>query len=322
MQLKLLHAQLAQSVALLLRVLHLYKTLLTIEPINFTSIQRHRWLLDLLPGDFNPIPQTQRKRLNSMGNNWFLIPKPNPNARLRLFCFPYAGGNAGTYLAWAEKLHYQVELVALQLPGRATRIAEPAISDMHQMIEALLNQSTCFTQLPYVLFGHSLGSKVAYEFAANMCRQRNRPPSHVIVSGSGAPHLPVEHLPLYNLPEAEFIAKLEKLQGTPVEVLQNKELMAMLTPLIRADFKIADTYIPDASPIECPFTILGGTQDHDVTTEMLAAWNQLTSAPGKIHMIEGNHFFVEQNRAAVLYVVNQVLENVLSASTAKMRQTG
>lgn len=257
-----------------------------------------------------------------IANSWFVIPKPNPNARIRLFCFPYAGGNAGTYLAWAEQLPSAVELVALQLPGRATRFAEPAISDMQHMIEALLKHSASFTERPYVLFGHSLGSKVAYEFAATMCRLGNRKPSHLLVSGSGAPHLPGEKIPLYNLPEAEFIAKLEKLQGTPLEILHNKELMAMLTPLIRADFKIADTYRPDARPIHCPLTILGGTLDQDVSADMLAGWNQLTHYPGHVHMIEGNHFFVEQNRSAVLAIVNQTLESLLSVNTAPLKQTG
>lgn len=240
-------------------------------------------------------------------NAWFNIPHPKQNARLRLFCFPYAGGNCNTYLKWAADLAEDIELVAVQPPGRAARINESPISSMPEMIRQLRHFDAVFQAKPFALFGHSLGSKIAYELAATLIRQHIAKPIHLFISGSGAPHVPCNHEPLHSLPEAQFIEKLEKLNGTPSEILRNRELMALLTPLIRADFKIGDTYQAVTSPIHCAFTVFGGDADYDVTREMLHAWHDLSLYRGPVHMVGGDHFFIEQNPLPVINVINHTL---------------
>ena len=240
-------------------------------------------------------------------NNLFLVPKPNVTSKVRLFCFPYAGGGVGTYLPWADKLPSFVELIAVQPPGRAARISEKPYSDMRDLINYLIKYAHYFSEKPYVLFGHSLGAKVAYELSATLTRLGYEQPRHLIISGSGAPHIPSMREPLSKLPEREFMEKLAQLNGTPKEILENKELMSLLSPLIRADFNIADTYKPELTPIPTPITVLGGTEDTGVTEELREGWFDLTSNPKEMHCIEGDHFFVEQNQERVIECVNKVL---------------
>jgi len=109
---------------------------------------------------------------------------------------------------------------------------------------------------PYLLFGHSLGSRIAFELALR-CRQLGLPsPVSFIASGSRAPHLRTHENPIYDLPEAEFVAKLRDLKGTPEEVLRNEELIQLLTPLLRADFRIADLYCAAQTRLDCPIVVL------------------------------------------------------------------
>lgn len=246
-----------------------------------------------------------------LSNNWFVVPKPLTNPKLRLVCFPYAGGGAQTYVSWADKLPEGVELVAIQPPGRANRIAEKPFSDMDKLISALISQMQSVKDVPYVLFGHSLGSKVAYELSATMQRLGQVNASHLIVSGSGSPGVASQEAPLYLLNDEEFIDKLSELNGTPREILENRELMSLLAPLIRADFKISDTYQPNGPLVDCPISILGGIDDADVTDELLQAWNELTTRPGRVHKFPGDHFFIEQHVDKVVQTVNDILFSVL-----------
>ncbi len=112
-----------------------------------------------------------------MNSDWFVIPSPKVNPTLRLICFPYAGGSAANYQPWSIKLPDFVELVIVQPPGRASRLLEPAISTMPEMVDALLPFKKELTSCPYILLGHSLGSRVAFQFALDVIRLGERHPS-------------------------------------------------------------------------------------------------------------------------------------------------
>jgi surfactin synthase thioesterase subunit len=254
-----------------------------------------------------------RGNLLIMNSRWFIRPRPRQAPSLRLICFPYAGGNAGTYVPWAAHLPPGVELVAVQLPGRGTRLDELPFSDMEPLVHELLAVFPAVIDRPYVLFGHSLGSRVAFELALR-CQRRGWPlPVCFIASGSRAAHLAEASAPLHDLPEAEFIDKLRELNGTPAEVLENLELIQLLTPLLRADFRIADLYRADGTPLDCPIAVLAGTEDEDVTPQLVEGWRDLTTAGCEIHWIPGGHFFIERNRAQVLGKINTILAQASEA---------
>ncbi|HEX5875859.1 MAG TPA: alpha/beta fold hydrolase, partial [Pyrinomonadaceae bacterium] len=164
-----------------------------------------------------------------------IYPKPNPHAGARLFCFPYAGGTAPIFRAWPNYLPAEVELCAVQYPGRGTRIAERLREDVEELMNSSYDELQPFLNKPFAFFGHSMGALVSYEFARRLQREERPGPIGLFVSGCTAPHLRATDRITYNLPEPEFIDELRRLQGTPPEVLDSKELMQLMLPIIRAD---------------------------------------------------------------------------------------
>ncbi|AZZ99365.1 alpha/beta fold hydrolase [Pseudoalteromonas sp. R3] len=246
-----------------------------------------------------------------MNNKLFVIPKPNPNAKLRLFCFPYAGGSPAIYMPWSNALHPDVELVLLQFPGRGARMGEAAHVDMQRKVNELLAHQAFLTEKPYVLMGHSLGSRVIFETTKHLA-ERNAPlPRHLIASGSRAPHTSSDKERIHNLPHDAFVAELYKLNGTPKELLEHKELMELLLPLLRADFQIAECYQGEAIALPCPITVFHGYDDSDISDEQLHGWQDLSDHTIDIHYFHGDHFFINQCRDEVIRAVNQVLSKIL-----------
>lgn len=250
-------------------------------------------------------------------SDWLFIPKPLALPSLRIICFPYAGGNALTYKSWVELLPNNVELVAIQPPGRCNRIFEPAFSDMNALVNGLLPAIKNIIDLPYILFGHSLGSKVAFELLSQLNNLDAPLPMHFIASGSRGPHIPACGTGIYNLPEKEFIKELIKLNGTQKEIHENEELIKLLLPVLRADLKLSHTYCSSSvNSFNCPISVLGGTEDTGVTPADLQSWESNFTSSATIHMIPGDHFFLDSQRHLVLRKINMIIKECLLKLTA------
>ena len=251
----------------------------------------------------------------SMTSNvsWFSSPKPNSSARLRLFCFPYAGGGAVIYRAWPEMLPPQIEISAAQLPGRGNRIREAPYTALMPLVEATCEAILPHLDRPFAFFGHSMGAMIAFELARHL-RERGSPqPVHLFVSGRRAPQIPRAPRVRYDAPEPEFIEELRTLEGTPPEVLDHPELMQLMLPLLRADFSVVHTYAyTPAPPLDCPITAVGGLQDEEANREHLEAWREHTSTDFKVRMLQGGHFFLNTERALLLRMIAQELRQHIS----------
>ena len=244
---------------------------------------------------------TRSGTMTQPANPWLYYFKPNPKASVRLFCFPYAGGTALVYRTWAQKFPASVEVVAIQLPGRATRMQEPSISKLTDLVEPIASALAPFVDKPFAFFGHSMGGLISFEVARFFRRQGRALPRHMFVSGRSAPQLNSDHPPLYNLPKEELLAELQQLEGTPREVLEHPELMDLMLPTLRADFSVCDTYeYTEEAPLACPITAFGGLQDSDVSRGRVEAWREQTSATFTLRMFPGNHFFIHSNETLLL----------------------
>lgn len=251
----------------------------------------------------------------AMSNSWVVFPRPNARASLRLFCFPYAGGGALIYRPWGDALPPHVEVCAVQPPGRGVRMGEAPLRRLPQVVEAAAQALRPYFDRPFAFFGHSMGALIGFELARRLERENETPPRHLFVSGHRAPHLPASRPPLYDLPDAELIGELRRLNGTPREVLENTELMRLMLPLLRADFSVCQTYVYAAAPpLTCPINAFGGLDDASVRREHLEGWRQHTASSFALRVFPGDHFFLHTSQASLLRALAQELEPLASAT--------
>jgi len=245
------------------------------------------------------------------GARWLPELQASPDARVRLFCFPYAGGSASTFASWPARLQPWIEVRPIQLPGRWNRVGEAPLTRPDEIVAALGRALPPLLDRPFALFGHSMGALLAFETARYLRRQGLAPPLRLFVSGRRAPQLPGDKILAPDASEAEFLRCLADLNGTPREVLEDVELMKFLGPVIRADFEVCRgyTYAPD-SPLCCPIIGFGGADDPEVAEGRLEAWRTHTSNWWESHIFAGDHFYLHSAAAPLLHTVVDYLHDV------------
>lgn len=244
---------------------------------------------------------------------WLPYSEPRAGSLLRLFCFPYAGGGASAFRGWAARLPREVEVHPVQYPGRETRMAEPTLADLDALVDDLLQGLRPVLQPPFAFLGYSMGSLVSFELARALRRRGLPGPAHLFVAARRAAHLPSREPPVHTLDEAAFLRRLGEMDGTPAELLHDRELMELCLPRLRADFTACERYAfrPEA-PLEQPITVLAGADD-DVTADELAAWGDLTRGPCAVHTFAGGHFFLESAAPALLRTLEGTLASLIRA---------
>jgi medium-chain acyl-[acyl-carrier-protein] hydrolase len=245
-------------------------------------------------------------------NSWVTCSRPRTQARLRLFCFPYAGGGASIFRAWPDDLP-GMQVCPVQLPGRENRLREPCFIRLEPLVQALVQALPPYLDMPYAFFGHSLGALIGFELARALVRENRSGPVHLFVSGHSAPQVQSLEPPIHQLPEPDFIKELRCLNGTPGEVLQHAELMALLLPVLRADFAINETYVyTPGTLLDCPISAFGGLQDNLASRDDLAAWRDQTRSTFTLRMFPGDHFFLHSARPLLLRAIVHDLAQSLS----------
>jgi surfactin synthase thioesterase subunit len=251
------------------------------------------------------------RRLQGDGPPWIAPRRPVPGARIRLFCFPYAGAGASLYRGWPTALP-GVDVVGIQLPGREGRFAEPAPSDLGTLIEGAAAAIAPMTRdLPYALFGHSVGSLLAFEVARRLRGLPDVPaPRHLIVGARRAPHVPNRLPRCGHLPDEEMLAQLEEIfgKGIPDEVAAVPDLIELLVPMLRADIRASEGYEYRAEPpLDVPLTAICGAGDATALPHEVEAWGRETTGPFAFSIVPGDHFFVKTSSPQVLRAVARAL---------------
>ncbi len=242
----------------------------------------------------------------AVASPWVAHSGASLDRRLRLFCFAYAGGGASVFRPWATALPPALEVFALRLPGRENRIKEAPFVRMTALIDALLPTILPYLNGPFAFFGHSLGALVSFELARALCERHSMVPRRLLVSACPAPQIARAGKALHTMPDAEFIAALQRLNGLPEAVLQNHELLEMLIPTLRADFAVYETYsFQPGPPLPCAISAFGGLRDTDIAREKLTAWNEQTANDFVVRMLPGDHFFIQSAQELLLRFVAQ-----------------
>jgi medium-chain acyl-[acyl-carrier-protein] hydrolase len=240
----------------------------------------------------------------------FLRPRPVAQPRKRLICFPYAGGSAAIYHQWPNSLPADIELVAIQYPGRATRMREAPCSDLAVLLDDIEGGIHPWLDRPYAFFGHSMGATVAFELTRRLRAAGKALPMYLFLSGRSAPHLPPVKPPVHDLPNDEFLAAIREFNGTPSELLEHRELMEMMLPVMRADFQSLETWkFKESPPLDIPMSVFGGISDGGVPLENLDAWAAHTTARFKRHMFPGDHFFLHHQFPAMLSIISRAMND-------------
>ncbi|MEW9516089.1 thioesterase II family protein [Streptomyces tubercidicus] len=247
-----------------------------------------------------------------MTDAWLRCRRPAHRPSARLVCLPHAGGTAGPYAAWGAGFPDDVELSAVQYPGREDRLSEPPADDLGTLVAGVCAALLPLTDRPLVLFGHSFGAVVAYEAARRMTAW-GTPPDHLVVSGRRAPSLPARG-DMHTRPDDELVAELVRLGGTRGELLADPAVRAVYLPAVRVDFKLAETYHRPASPpLACPVTAVMGETDTEVDEAQARAWAACTTGDFALRTFPGGHFYFTPRREPVLRLLTDVTRTAAAA---------
>jgi len=223
---------------------------------------------------------------------------------MRLFCFPFAGGSASAFYSWSAHLPANIELCAVQLPGRETRMREPLFDRVAPLTRTLADTLAPYFDKPFAFFGHSMGAIIAFELARELRRQGQTNLKGLFVSARVAPQAVVRQRPVHQMTEPELIATLRRFNGTPEIVFQTPELLDMLLPMLRADFAINECYTySDEPPLDIPITVFGGTGDTIVDARELDGWAQQTRRAFQLRMLAGDHFFLNTTQPQIIQAI-------------------
>lgn len=243
-------------------------------------------------------------------SDWFFVPKPLARPLTRLFCFPYACGSVQIFRSWISALPEFVELVAMQLPGRGSRLTEACFVQIGPAADQAADAIAQLGEPNVMLFGHSMGALLAYEVTRRLEERYALIPQCLLVSGYKSPTTMRTGHKYHLCDDTEFIAKIRELGATPDAILNDPEAMEFLLPAFRSDFAMAENYPfgPVKQHLRTEIIAFAGDQDSEASLDQVAAWRETTTAPFEMRAFAGGHFFIHDNEPEFLAALSQEIK--------------
>jgi acyl transferase domain-containing protein/surfactin synthase thioesterase subunit len=274
-------------------------------------------------------PQPIAFRPKDHAGNWLIIVGPRAAPRIRLFCFPFAGGGSAVYRNWAQFIDPTIEVVAIEPPGRLGRITEIPIADMKEFVDRLVLEMEGLLDQPFAFFGHCLGALTMYETTRRLIHTTTVRPDHLFASGARPPDRITDQgsfeqrvvhdllklaefrisLPAYAQPDDVFAELIRhfNIQATE-QLLSDPELRRLMLPVVRAEFQMATDYqFVREPPWEIPITCFAAKGDPYVSRHHALGWGRFTNSRLQVHIREGAHFAVVDDAAFIHDVINREL---------------
>lgn len=235
-----------------------------------------------------------------MNNNkispWFLLQPRTAMTEQRLFCFPYAGGSAQVFHGWSNLLPSSIEVIAIQAPGKGSRLLEKPCTSVGALCEELLaSLLPLLNEKPFSFFGHSNGAFIAFELACRLQAMKLTAPQKLLLSASPAPWTREFQQPFSEMSEVEFKEALRELKGTPPSILEDQSLFDLLLPGLRADFSMAENYSYQwKDSLEVETHVFYGEFD-EITEHQIFSWQDNIAPALSFEKIPGDHFFIHSH---------------------------
>ena len=260
---------------------------------------------------------------------WLVTVGPRTAPRARLFCFPFAGGGSAIYRNWAQSLKPAIEVIAIEPPGRLSRIDEDPVADIDEFVDKLVSEMQSLLDRPFAFFGHCLGGLTMFETARRLIHSTQFQPCHLFASGARPPDRINDqglfeermmhdllklaefriNLPSFAQPDDVFAELLRHFNIRATEqLLDDPELRELMLPVIRAEFKMASNYeFVSERPWEIPITCFAARGDPYVSRHHALGWGRFTNLRLQVHIREGSHFAVVDDAAFIHDVINREL---------------
>ena len=244
--------------------------------------------------------------------------------RLRLFCLPYAGTGAAVFAGWQAQLPSWLTLVSVMLPGRESRIDEPAFSKVEDLVSPLADAVAPFVGEPYALLGCSMGALIAFELAHELAGRGLPEPTHLIGVSAAPPHRVPRRPPIAHLGDAELLAAIQARYGSITDdIIAAVEVHALIVPPLRADLTMFEQYAfpVGRTPLSCPVTAITGANDTLAPHQLLPGWGELTVGPFTPIVVPGGHFVARESSDRIigpllngLLMPSRLAENALATT--------
>lgn len=250
-------------------------------------------------------------------NTTIFIPKSErPDAKIRLFCFTYAGASVQAFINWNTYVPDFIEVIGFELPGHGRRLVESApCRTSQEAAKYIADTLEPVLDRPYALFGHCLGAVLAYE-ATRILKDRGvRQPIHLLASGARGPHCGIPIGNVKHMNDDQFIDHFNRVYGASMDILRSPQLGPLVLPVVKADAYMTQEYCySPGAPVDYDITAIAGEKDPDITTEQMQAWRQHTIGKVTCQFYPGNHFFFLDHGREVLADFSRVLAQYVDSS--------
>ena len=231
--------------------------------------------------------------------------------KIKLFCWPFAGGSASYYLSWKQYLKTNIEIIPVQLSGRGERYTDTPYNNFYDIAEEGYDylKKNIEPEEQFAFFGHSMGSWIVYEICRKIKGTKyEKNLIHVFFSANRAPFYKYKEKQIHTLPKDEFISEILKLGGGKREILENKEFGTIFIDILRKDYTLIEEYECTQNDLilECGVSVFNGFQDN-IPYGGLLAWNECSKNEIQLMNFQGNHFFIDSDKENVLGTIEQIL---------------